>query len=103
MSKQKNNSDLGHDYNYKCTHSARHDKRKATDFRQLSFSFPIPGNDSIQSLSDQEIIARIERTTDPVQREKESPINVPAWLFHLVNIGLIEELKNRRTLYDANK
>lgn len=73
-----------------------HDYKAVNKVINIKFQESIPGNSSIKYLPDREILARIERTKDPVQRGKESPIGIPASIISEAHEGLINELNSRK-------
>lgn len=63
---------------------------------QLTLNFLIPGDSSIKPLSDEEIILRIQRTSNPRERANGSFIGLPERLFQIVHDGLLNEYFNAR-------
>lgn len=73
-------------------------KRKRPQQRaiQLTFNFFIPEDSSIKRLPDEEIILRIQRTSNPKERAKNSFIGLPERLFQIVHDGLLNEYFSAR-------
>lgn len=68
------------------------------DCIQLTFNFAVPGNESIKSISDSEIIERLIRTSNPKLRAKTSipPLKfLSESLFQEVYNGLLREYYKR--------